>query len=351
MEHTQAMSVSNSYLSYANRCAIEPINDISNELDIDPSYIIAYKSGKSYYSVDAPTRHTSNTGKLIHRQGIQRLRTTTNNYFIVSTSTEKGSYTGIQYAGIEIINMGTRANYTEALTSGGVTTTSSPNTQDNIVKYLYLSSDHLRHAGGIQVMGHYAVVPFEDEDDGYTARFRIANLSDPENASWQHSSVTRKKGNSSEQKNAGAAALTRLNNGHYMVMIFGNSSEEVEVFVSSNTTMPTSSYSWNSVHQENTPFGNASYQNVQFVTDCTGKLYVLGTHNSDDVHDWADLWRVTFSEDGTYNPYFGVDDVSHRSPRCRSNNTDNIYYCSFKAGAGVYINVWGRSICLWSRTP
>ena len=324
--------------SYANRCAREPETDISSEISTDPGYIMAYRSGKSSCSVWAPTNEQN---ELIHRQGIQRFRRNGYNYLLVS-----GSVNSEYYAGFEVVKMASRGNDLNGLGSGGVTPTSWPLCSDAIVEYATYPYSSRRHAGGLQVNGRFVALPLEDEDDSYTAAFRIYDLADPENP-VQGSTVFRQRGSSSEKKNAGAAAFTRLNNGKYMVMIFGNDSDEVEVFVTSGTTISTSASIWESKHQEDTPSGFEKYQNVQFITACSdkpdkpynGRLYVLGTHNQSGSKDWADLWRVTFSTDGNYNPSFSK--VANRNMTCRSSNTGNTRYCNFHAGAGAYVNYYG----------
>ena len=111
---------------------------------------------------------------------------------------------------------------------------------------------HWNHAGGLQVMGRFVVVPLEHIDNDSTAGFRIADLSDPVSPTW--GAVHSKQ--RVALPDAGAAALTRLNDAKYMVMVFGKDSDNVEVFVSSQASMPEfglPSSTWESKACSNTP--------------------------------------------------------------------------------------------------
>lgn len=314
----------------ANRCAVDPVSDIDDDIATNPTYILAYRSGMSGCGVWAPTNQL---GELIHRQGIQRLDRGGANYLLVSGSVETG-----YEPGVEIIAMGSRSFTNYRLGSGGVTPTTWPNCADHIVGYLgYPYPQYRDHAGGIQVMGRYLAVPLEHTDDAFTAGFRIVDLNDPALPIWS-TTILRSRGPTT---NAGAAALTRLNDSTFMVMIFGNDADEVEVFVSNGTTMSLASSFWQSKWQESTPSGFEAYQNLQFITKCDGSLYLLGTHkNWWTGKDWADLWRVTFSTDGNYNPSFSK--VANANLTCKSDSTGGTRYCDFAAGAGAYVDGSGR---------
>ena len=47
--------------------------------------------------------------------------------------------------------------------------------------------------------------------------------------------TTRARG---QTTNAGAAGMTRLSDGRFIALLFGNNSDDVEVFVSSATSLP-----------------------------------------------------------------------------------------------------------------
>ncbi len=312
-----------------DRCVFDPEFDISSRLRTNPNYILAYRSGKSGCGIWAPTKHQ---GTMSHRQGIQRIDRGGENYLLVSNSRP-----GNTLAGFEVIRMGSRFGATFGLGSGGVTPTRWPNCSDHIVAYRGLTG--FNHSGGMDVSGNFLAVPFETKNDSRTAGFSITDLSDPENP-VMGSLKTRSRGGSST-KNAGAVAMTRLNNGRYIVIVFGHDSNEYEVFVSATTTFSAAPSAWNSMSNGNTPSDFKSYQGVQFVNACDGMLYVAGTHKSGSK-DWVDLFQVTFdsSQPLAYKPEFRK--VANRNMTCSSSNTGGQRYCDFQAGAGVYSAADGR---------
>lgn len=305
---------------YVNRCAIDPVSSIST-LPTNPNYVMAYRSGSDSCSSFAPT-----TGNgMIHRQGIQRLTRGGLNYLLVTMSTNNGTHPGF-----EVIRLGSRTG-TTGLLGGNVTPLQYPSCADAVTRYQ--ADDSTRdHAGGFHISGEYAVVPLESSNDSTGAGFRTAQLSVPSTPSWSPM-VLRQR---SQTTNAGAAGMTRLSSGNFMTMVFGNNSDDVEVFVSSSTSLPGhngSTSTWISMASANTPFGGGNYQGLQLITKCDGQLFVAGTHK-DVSTDWVDLWRVDLN--ASYVPTFTK--VANRHMYCSTSNTGNTRYCDFQAGAGIYVN-------------
>ncbi len=305
---------------YVNRCAIDPVSSIST-LPTNPNYVMAYRSGSDSCSSFAPT-----TGNgMIHRQGIQRLTRGGLNYLLVTMSTNNGTHPGF-----EVIRLGSRSG-TTGLLGGNVTPLQYPSCADAVTRYQ--ADDSTRnHAGGFHISGEYAVVPLESSNDSTGAGFRTAQLSSPSTPSWSPM-VLRQR---SQTTNAGAAGMTRLSSGNFMTLVFGNNSDDVEVFVSSSTSLPGhngSTSTWISMASANTPFGGGNYQGLQLITKCDGQLFVAGTHK-DVSTDWVDLWRVDLN--ASYVPTFTK--VANRHMYCSTSNTGNTRYCDFQAGAGIYVN-------------
>lgn len=311
----------------ANRCAVDPTGDLSSRLSVDPPYVLAYSSGRTGCGVWAPT-----TGDgLTHHQGIQRMNMGGKNYFLVTSSAAAGTF-----AGFEVVELGSRSS-TRAALGQNVSPGGTPPCADRVVRYMDYPFTSRDHAGGLQAMGRYVAVPLENSDDTFAAGFRVADLAIPASPIWSPTTL-RTRG---QTANAGAASLARLADGTFVALIFGNDSDDVEVFVSSDASMPgfaPNTASWISVAQASTPGGFEAYQNVQFVTKCDGTLYVVGTHKNLSNSDWADLWRVDFSS--SYAPSFTK--VANRNMKCSTGNTGNVRYCDFQAGAGVYVSDAGR---------
>lgn len=305
---------------YVNRCANDPVAAIGG-LGTNPTYVMGYRSGSDACSAPAPT-----TGQgLVHHQGIQRLTRGGQNYFLVTTSVGSSADPGF-----EVVRLGTKGATTGAL-GKNVEPLALPACSDAIVSYPSDGSSIRDHAGGLQASGAFAIVPFEHAGDDVGAGFRVASLANPLAPAWGPF-VARARG---QTTNAGAAALTRLSSGVFLALVFGNDSDDVEVFVSSLTELPGhggSASQWVSRASASTPFGGSNYQNLQLVTKCDGQLYVAGTHK-DGSTDWVDLWRLDLSSG--FSPTFTK--VANRHMYCSTSNTGNTRYCDFDAGAGVYV--------------
>jgi hypothetical protein len=325
--------VSTSTGADVERCAVSPLSDLSSAIQRDPSYVLAYKSGRSPCGLSGGTNAT---GEYIHRQGVQRfhLASTSADYLLVSYSVNRNNAKGTK-AGFEVVHMGSRSTGGYGLLSGGVTTSTPPSCSDHLVANPQESTWDRNHTGGIDLNGQYLAVSVEDDRDSFTAGFRIANLANPLSPTWS-ALIPRTRG---QTTNAGAVALTRLSDGRFLAMVFGNDSDDVEVFVSTTTAMCLSPSCWQSKWSEGTPFGSSNYQNLQFITGCDGALYLVGTHKNGSGEDWADLWQVTLDV-STFNPTLTKKANFHAM--CSTGNTGGNRYCDFDAGAGAYVDPSGR---------
>ena len=329
----------------ANHCAVDPTWDILTGLDSDPSYIQAYRSGKTieFCNGDVYAPYWVGAPDAYHRQGIQRINRNSTNYFFVTHSVPPPEDTA-WYPGFEVVEMGAHGVGRFAMGSGGATPTTQAPCPNHIVKYWEYSSPDRRHAGGMQVNGNYAVVAFEQNPlHMIPASFRTVNVSNPPTPT-SGPTVFRQKG---ATKHGSSAALTRTNDGKFLIMVFGNNAADVEVFVSAGTSMPTTPGNWHSKIAKADPFGATweKYQNVQFITECdtdtSGRLFLLATHKNDSSEDWADLYRVTFNTT-TYEPTFVK--WANRNMTCSSSSTGGTRYCDFDAGAGSYVDPDGNLI-------
>jgi hypothetical protein len=313
---------------FANRCAADPVGSL-RALHADPAYVMGYRSGSDEASVWAPTTASG----MEHRQGIQRINRAGQNYFAVSMSTVPGTA-----AGLEISSLGSRGPTPFAL-GGNTTPFQLAPASDSVRAYLAESSAR-NHASGLQITGEYAIQPLEAVNDSVAAGFRIVRLSDPTKPFWT-GSTNRVRSHTTD---AGAAGLVRLQSGRFMAVLFGNDSDNFEVFVSSLAEMPgfnDSASEWQSVATGITPFGDSDYQNIQIVPDCAGQMYIVGTHHHwTSSDDWADIWRMDVW--GSWLPSFTK--LGNFNPKCSSANTGNERYCDFVAGAGVYVDALGKLI-------
>lgn len=308
-----------------NRCAVDPVKDVRN-LAQDPPYVMAYHGGKSIYSSWAPFIGDG----LVHRQSIQRWASSGYNFLIVSNSVSSGFQPGI-----EIVALGSKDGILGRLGPNSTIFT-PPEASDHVSYFLPFPDLTFNHAGGLQVSGDFVVVPFEG--DSGIAGFRLARLLPDSIPDWSET-YSRVRGN---MNSAGAASLSRLSNGRYVVLVFGWDSKEVEIFLSPSSSLPyfESSDRWVSIGRIDTPVDFRPYQNVQLVTDCSGRTYIVGTHRNGwpSYEDWVDIWSIDFSRVSA--PAFRK--VGNRNLKCRSSYTSGQRYCDFMAGAGVFVDHAGR---------
>jgi len=310
---------------YVNRCVRDPQASLERVVT-DPSYVVAYRSGGDSCSEWAPTT----ADVLLHHQGIQRLVRGDHNYLIVTSSVHATS-PGTYQPGFEIVSLGSTGGVTGALGSLAAVGQPPSSCADRVAGYLP-DPGARDHAGGLQVTGAYAIVPFEDSAGLQVAGFRAASLEDPASSAWGPL-VIRERG---EVQHAGAAAMTRLGNGQFLALVFGFNSANVEVFTSTAPSLPldgAADSAWQSRSEAPTLFG-AHYQNLQLVTRCDGQLFVVGTAQNLAGEDSADLWQLELSP--SYAPTFTL--VASRHFVCSSQHTGGVRYCNFAAGAGVYVD-------------
>jgi hypothetical protein len=328
----------------ANRCAVDVVGDLMY-LNADPSYVISYHSGKSLFSEPgAPVTTYHDGGHLTHRQSIQRLHRSGKNYLLVSSSGDAGFLSNV-----EIVEMGAHENFTGKLYGLDVTPSGEPMDADRLVRWPQSTfAVEQRHGGGMQQIGKYAVVAFEDPDNYGVGFFESFDLGDPYNPA---ANLVRFR-DSGQRENAGAVAVTRTNDEYYLAMVFGFGASDVEVFKSYyNKDFPTQWWMWQSMGTWTYPFGKifagggyipkVPYENVQMITQCDGTLFVLGTHQNSSDEDWADLYRVRF-DPTSYKPTFTK--VAARMLTCSSSHTGWQRYCDFAAGAGPFVDAVGNLI-------
>lgn len=329
---------------FTNHCLRDAAGSV-RRLDPDPPANIAYRSGNSKYSYPAPTLHNDRLG---HRQGISRLvieeGRDAGNYFIVTASTH-GSLPGF-----EVVRIG------RGVTPGPLGRQSDhlgrAPTHNRIVNWVahdnQSSHTNYNHAGGVQVIGRIAVVAFEAYrvDDPSDAGFRMWNL---EPRFPQASELVQRENESTHGsvKHAGSVGITQLDDGRYLVMVFGRHAREVEVFTTEEPFLSFDADDWRSlgawdvsVKEGTLPEGARwyGYQNTQLLSQCDGGLFMLGSVNANG-NDWVHLYQVTLDPLSS-QPTFTR--VAERHLFCDSERTRGREFCTLKAGGGPYVDPAGR---------
>jgi hypothetical protein len=99
------------------------------------------------------------------------------------------------------------------------------------------------------------------------------------------------------------------------------------------------------IEDQDTNFGD--FQNIDFIRQSDGSLYLIGFHNTAPSidffpgRDYADLYRVEFEQSlaNTGQPELSVPvitKIANRHFRCEDGN------CNLDAGAGLYIDETGN---------
>jgi hypothetical protein len=314
---------------FCDRCVPDVKKQVTETLHDgkDQADIMAYRSGGGGPTKENGGLQDWDRDKWKHRQGIARYHSGDRNYFYVSSSARDDW----GYGGFEIVSWDDKSSSGHLGSNIQNDRRQSPGTKYRVIKYI--QEDESNHAGGIQIMGRFLVVPY------FAARDYILlyDLEDP------LSPRTLAKLESSEDTKFGFAALTRLNNGRYLVI---GGDDKIEVFVTKGTS-PTDAWEFQCSYTPgdgfvDDPFGpvNEKYQSAQFVTDCSGILYLVATRKSQNSlnryqDDWIDVWRSYVRDnDGRYS--IELRKEFNRHMYCGGGG-DSLW-CNFSAGAGIYVD-------------
>lgn len=331
-----------------DRCAPDVESQITETLHDgrDHRDLLAYRSGDLDRQVVNNTgldEQDSNYGK--RHQGVARYFSGQENYFYVSNSVNVPVNHGKHFAGVEVI----------ALNQGKNAGPLGSNIHNNRYEppssaytgVTYIAEPDRERAGGIQIMGRFLVVPYSASPD----YLRLYDLQDPQNPRSAKSLLSEHK------VHFEFAALTRLNNGRYLAV---GGSDVIEVFVT-NGTNPLDAWESYSVYNPGKAFVHYStgavpdvkYQGAQFVTDCSGILYLVLSRKSRNwrgeyLEDWLDVWRTYVSESkGEYS----IDLIKKFSRQLNCEGGGDTRWCDFSVGAGLYIDRRNGDILLYGIEP
>lgn len=193
------------------------------------------------------------------------------------------------------------------------------------------------HAGGLSVIGDYVVVGVEREGDSSTdSVVRLYDVSAPDRprSVW---------GFSHAPSSAGAIAIVRLPEGYYLLAVGGWGSATVDFYLSTTTDLENPGFRylrrWTTVECRNSVAGDApedcfnEHQNLNFVLQSDGRLYLFGTNRSSSGDDWVDMYEVTGLPHSPADSLAGltITKVANKHLYCNDG-------CTFKAAAGVYVD-------------
>ena len=265
---------------------------------------------------------------LRHWQGVQRLAIDDARWLVASRS---GSSTGFV-----VIRMGSRDTdglaFGASRKSDGIPDWSAPPPVTDAVVSRVESEPGLGHAGGIQVTGTLLAVPYEARGDSAVVVFY--DLSVP--------ALPRRLGLVRRPAWAGGhaslVAVTRLADRRLLLVIGAQSSEVLE-FLVSQTADPFAfgaQPAFTPVYVERGGI-HGGFQNLNFVTQCDGTLYLVGVGNTgfpppnlgEDHVEW-------FAVRGNPSRGLRLEREGRRRFDCRE--------CNFGAGGGVYVTPAGAMV-------
>lgn len=284
-----------------------------------------------------------------HYQGIARTSGAGVPYLFVSGSVKSGDKKGVLLS----VRMGSRGTDGERLRSNRLAKDqdmgdTAPPSTDKVAAYREFNWDH---PGGMQLCGDILAVPLEGANFDTTVEGRISffDVSDPESPVELATSIT------STAHKMGVAGLTKLPDGHFLVVATWGDNKTVEFYRSSHTNILDPALKWN-LHDtwksdellgvQDWPTGNTSHQMLNFVLQSDGRLFMLGARNTSAAtpvitgKDELYLYEVRGSEAGSS----GIQIVQVKQARhlfCKNQETG---FANFLAGIGAYVSPTGELI-------
>jgi hypothetical protein len=226
-----------------------------------------------------------------------------------------------------------------------------PPLEDGIVAAIPHEPGYL-HAGGMQLLGNILAVPFEE---GPSSKVVFYDVTEPllpiRLGEIDHGDLS---------SNAGTATLTKLADGRFVLVIGGFAANDLDFYVSAGSNLRAPGFElfdrWNESEIETElcgPFGCScdaplplpgtdcefgDYQTLNFVNQCDGTLFMVGTHASlggGFGDDFIDVFRV----ENAAGDAVRVTKVGKRHAICTYRDVNN---CQFDAAAGTYVDPGGQ---------
>ena len=260
-----------------------------------------------------------------HWQGVQRLQAGSGRYMVVSRSGEDVAFV--------VTHMQSRNGTGERFRSNRLAYNldfryTMPPWNDGIVTVV--DSDYgYDHAGGIQVIGDVLAVPLEN---GSGSRVVFWDMSVPANPQRLYTLELSSSSVYSDVGHAGAAAVTKIQDGRYIVAVAGYDARKVDFYVSDTTDIRDPNTQFTRFHSRTSGLPNP-YQTINFVNQCDGKIFLVGTHGSNfygaDKVEWSEVSGTT---------HVTLSGFQNRHMHCSYRSTSGAdTHCNFVAAAGVYI--------------
>ncbi len=269
-----------------------------------------------------------------HFQGVQRFEQGNNSYLLI-TGGDVVIHTSILF----VIEMGSRGG--NGAYGTNVLTSAKPPKEDRLVSLTELSTKHW-HSGGMCLLGNVFAIPVEDDRDN-TSEIWFLDLSDPLKPRKLPATIVRDKNDGK----AGAVAVTRLANDHFLCAVWSDSDEfpvRIDFYLSTRKKLTEGfggKVTW--PYSSLVPTSRAAkYQAINFLQDDKGGLYLVGLENLaagaplEEKDDVADLLKVELSSrtKGS-SPALEIPTITHL---CEKRFRRSKPYANFDASAGAYVS-------------
>jgi hypothetical protein len=253
---------------------------------------------------------------------------------------------------------------------------------------LSLSNTVENHPSGASALGQYLAVPIQGYDTGCSGFLdlyscnppqsrgivQIWDMTAPLNPALRSAFTTYTDINAINSSGSGkdvvAVAITKLNDGRFLMAVNTNTPKsQMEFYFSSGTSLndPNVFGAPNRAPDAVSPAGRTphsiwdlrqslpNWQNFNFLTGCDGSLWLIGSRDEDDDTrypgpDSIDLYQLTIG--GASNTeillklpsdqYLTADAVSSKSMNCSDNG--GALQCTLAAGGGAYVDPDGNLI-------
>ncbi|WP_158621624.1 hypothetical protein [Corallococcus aberystwythensis] len=287
----------------------------------DHGEVLGFHSGGFNLNVAYPSSN--------HWEGIQRLSTRSGTLLVASKRDDApGGNVG------HLVQMATRNGEGRRFRSNRLSPSikepenTPPPGGDTVVAALPVL-DGYRHGGGMQAAGNIVALPMEEGPGlGRIALYDYNESLTPSPFAYVHGLTG----------TAGTASLTKLSDGHFLLLLGQVDANTLEVFRSTETNLRAATNQWQRVdlwQKSELPDGQwGAFQNLNFVTDCNdSQLYLVGTRLGGlrwgaVSDDYAHLYRVHL--DG----HMRLEHVASKHMYC---SNDGSRQCNLDAAAGLFV--------------
>lgn len=257
-----------------------------------------------------------------HWQGVQRLSVQGGNYLAVSRS---GGRSGVVVArfgsgdasggplGPNLAVPASRAEEAE------------PALGDSVIAELPMEPG-LPHAGGIQAIGPFLLVPYDGGSGSRVVIYDVANPASPERiGALDHGDVQPP----SDPDQAASVGAVRLADGRYLLLVGVHSSKWIDAYVTRAPSLRAPG-GFERVAAAKGP-GVGGFQNLNLVAQCDGTIYLIGAHNTGFPppslgHDHLHWYRLAPGDRGQ----LALLEEGEQRMECER--------CNYGAGGGVYVD-------------